>query len=104
MPTPPPDRRVIEDVLTLLADAVYRELRERHEARQVAVAAPTTPPASPESPWRRVADIAAYFDVGPKLIYAAVAAGHLKALRVGRALRIHIADAEAWARARAEEP
>jgi excisionase family DNA binding protein len=41
------------------------------------------------TPWLKVSEAAAYTQCGPKLLYRAVSAGHLRAARVGgrRALR-----------------
>lgn len=45
-----------------------------------------------ESPWLNVAECAARAKCGPKLIYREVAAGRLRAARIGsrRDLRIHV--------------
>lgn len=54
----------------------------------------------PSSPWLTAREAATRAKCGPRLIYRAVAAGQLRAARIGagRAVRIHIDWVDEWLR------
>ena len=57
--------------------------------------------AATASPWLTVKESAARARCGVKMIYRAVAGHKLRAVKVGTALRIHVAWLDAWLEAQA---
>lgn len=52
--------------------------------------------APPVTPWLTVPQAAARAQCGRGAVYDAIAAGHLKAVRIGVRLRVHVEWLDAW--------
>jgi excisionase family DNA binding protein len=97
LPDLPPD--VFEALVEALAHALVANYRKLHGAT---LAKPTAPPSLPPSTaprtWLTVHDAALRARCGDKLIYREVAAGRLRAVRVGgrRSLRFRAEWIDEW--------
>ena len=100
----PPD--VFEALVEALAQALVTRYREQHGATIVEQAAPLpSPPVTAPRTWLTVHDAALRARCGDKIIYREVAAGRLRAVRVGgrRSLRFRAEWIDGWLEAGGSE-
>lgn len=96
-PTLPPD--VFEAVVDALARALVLDYRKRHGAptAEPTALSPSSPSTAPPT-WLTVHDAASRVRCGEKIIYREVAAGRLRAVKVGgrKSLRFRAEWIDGW--------